>query len=240
MKRFLLFFAALFLCVAAYAQDSDFDYVFLNNGTVVKGVIENEVENVSVTIRAVNGEVYTYKALEVRKIAHGKDPKLPEVKNSKGGHVDYTLNDTGFFFAAEAGVGVTSKVADDNMVFTEINVVGGYRVNEYFRAGIGFGGRYYATNQDARYHKNWSFPLYANFRGNFIPSEYRKVVPYYSFDIGAAIRDGFMVRPTIGIRIGEPRAAFLIGISYLGQNITMPAKKDKFISGVTLKLGYEF
>ncbi len=86
-------------------------------------------------------------------------------------------------------------------------------------------------------------PLYATLRGNIIPSEYRNIVPYYSFDMGASIRDGFMVRPGIGIRVGQNRNAFLINLSYLGQNIIATEynqRKNKFTSFVMLKVGYEF
>lgn len=248
MKKLISLVAALLVCVVAYAQDSDFDYVFLNNGSVVKGIIENEVENVSVTIRATNGEVYTYKAVEVRKVAHGKAPKTPEVKKPSGSHVDYTKNETGFWFAAELQGGVTVRPNKHNMQFGELDVVAGYRISDYVRVGVGIGGRYYGGNHDFRANSGeFSVPIYANVRGNFIPTEYRKVVPYYSFDLGGALRDGVFLRPTIGLRIGEPRAAFLIGISYLGQSTKMwkddatkPTKEDKFFSGVSLKIGYEF
>ena len=180
MKKLISLVAALLVCVVAYAQDSDFDYVFLNNGSVVKGIIENEVENVSVTIRATNGEVYTYKAVEVRKVAHGKAPKTPEVKKPSGSHVDYTKNETGFWFAAELQGGVTVRPNKHNMQFGELDVVAGYRISDYVRVGVGIGGRYYGGNHDFRANSGeFSVPIYANVRGNFIPTEYRKVVPYY-------------------------------------------------------------
>lgn len=248
MKRLLALFAAVCLCLTAAAQTSDFDYVFLNNGSVIKGVIENEVPNVSVTIRSVNGEVYTYPAIEVRKVARGKDPKIPDTSKAKNPHVEYTHNDTGFWFVAELQGGYSCRVNKGNVGLMELDAVIGYRVNEYFRFGVGVGGRYYFNNEEVRWSSvEWSFPIYANFRGNIIPTEYRKVVPYYSLDIGGSIRDGFMVRPTIGIRVGEPRNAFLLGLSYLGQEVDsyelvppLVEKKSKFISAVTLKIGYEF
>ena len=58
-----------------------------------------------------------------------------------------------------------------------------------------------------------------------------------------------MVRPTIGLRIGDfERSAFLVGISYLAQNIRIARfdsegnySRDNYLSSfVTLKIGYEF
>ena len=58
-----------------------------------------------------------------------------------------------------------------------------------------------------------------------------------------------MVRPTIGLRIGDfERSAFLVGISYLAQNVRIAKSdsdgrlsRDKYLSSfITLKIGYEF
>lgn len=255
MNRLLCLMAALMLsCSAAiFAQESDFDYVYLNNGSVIKGFIENEVENVSVTIRSVNGEIYTYKAVEVRKVAHGKDPKVPAVSKKADSYSDYTTYTRGFWFAVELQGGYSARLVNKNIGMAELDVVGGYRFNDYLKLGIGIGARYYISSKEVRDKDvQWGFPIYANVRGNFMPSQYRTVVPYYSFDLGGSIRDGVMVRPTIGIRIGEPRQAFLVGLSYLGQSMKAdgkvdkdgkdgkPTKTDKFLSFVTLKIGYEF
>ena len=117
-------------------------------------------------------------------------------------------------------------------------------ISDYVRVGVGIGGRYYGGNHDFRANSGeFSVPIYANVRGNFIPTEYRKVVPYYSFDLGGALRDGVFLRPTIGLRIGEPRAAFLIGISYLGQSTKMwkddPNKVDNDKKALTFSVMYE-
>ena len=61
-------------------------------------------------------------------------------------------------------------------------------------------------------------PIFAALRGNMIPVLYR-VVPYWGLDFGGSIRDGVMLQPTIGIKVGEPRQAFTLGFSYMEQNI---------------------
>ena len=83
-------------------------------------------------------------------------------------------------------------------------------------------------------------PIYANVRGNIISQDNRSVVPYWSFNIGGAIRDGFLVSPTIGIRVGEQRNAFIAGISYGYNEIKGYENGKKGINFVLMRLGYEF
>lgn len=164
---------------------------------------------------------------------------------------DYGANDYGFWNAVELQGGYSVNHSHSNIGLTEADYVAGYRFNEFLRVGAGIGARFYPKSNHLRYTTwKWSFPLFFNVRGNIIGREHhRPVIPYYSFDIGAAIHDGFMVRPTIGLRIGDfDRSAFLIGISYLAQNLRVASvnaegelERDNYLSSfITLKIGYEF
>lgn len=170
--------------------------------------------------------------------------RLPEVDNSEL-QKTYTDNNRGFWIAAEAGGAYSCRINHSNFTATEITVTGGYRFNEYLRVGVGVGGRYYINNDKVRHdHIDWAFPIFANVRGNIIPTCYRNMVPYYSFDIGGTVRDGFMIRPAVGIRVGQPRNAFILSLGYMLQmsevNVSDLNGKDKAISFVSLRLGYEF
>lgn len=220
------------------------DIIFLKNGNVVIGDIVSKTDT-KVTINADNGNTYEYPLIEVERISDtelestpldGKEQKMSTYK-------DYGELNTGFWFSAEVGEALSCNISGNNYTFTELDVVAGYRFSEYFRIGIGIGARYYNNNIYRFSNIAWGLPLYATLHGNFIPSEYRNIVPYYSLDMGASIRDGFMVRPGIGIRVGQNRNAFLINLSYLGQNIIATEynqRKNKFTSFVMLKVGYEF
>lgn len=174
--------------------------------------------------------------------------RLPEVDGKAQQYNEYTDNHTGFWIAGEASTAYSCRLFNSNFGYTELNAVGGYRFNDYLRLGIGIGARYYFDNNKVRTDlSEWAFPVFFNIRGNFIPSNYRNVVPYYSLDVGGTIRDGFMVRPTVGLRVGRERSAFLVGLGYVGQNLTTWQVSDaragentKFVSFITLKLGYEF
>lgn len=247
MKRFI--FAAvlsLITALAAYSQDN-YDVIYLNNGSVIQGSITNLKENQSVTIRTLSGEQYTYKMIEVRKIDRNSNGVKIPYERGKQEHKNYSTYSSGFFFAIEGNGGYSLNLSGNNIGFGEVDFVGGYRVNEFFRIGAGFGPRYYFGPERARLNvARWGMPLYLNIRGNFIPSEYRDCVPYYSIDCGTSFPDGIMFRPTIGVRIGEPRSAFLLGVSYTGQQLKNAdldkdgKLKHKFTSFLSIKIGYEF
>lgn len=176
--------------------------------------------------------------------------RLPEIKgeNAKPYQV-YTEYKTGFFCAAELAGAYSCRLEKSNFGFLELDAIGGYRFNEYLNVGAGMGARYYFANNRIRYSRaKWGGPIFIDVRGQLIPHLYRNYVPYYSFDIGGTIRDGFMLRPTLGLRIGEVRSAFLIGIAYTGQSLTsfswndmgQKLKKNRFVSFITLKVGYQF
>ena len=171
-----------------------------------------------------------------------------------GAHLhDYSKYESGFWFSVEALGGYSANVSKgvDNTAFAEVDVYAGYRINQFARVGVGLGGRYYFDPGMLRRVEshNWAMPLMLNVRGNIIPQEYRTVVPYYSLDIGSTITDGFLFRPTIGIRCGEPRSAFLLGLTYMFQNMRgYKENKDTHewqnatlqTSFFALRLGYEF
>lgn len=162
---------------------------------------------------------------------------------------DYHQFQKGFFASAEVSTAFSIHPNTKNVGLTELDIVGGYRFCDFLRVGLGLGGRLYFNAAELRTH-DWALPLFVNVRGNFIPNAYNTVVPFWSFDIGTTFPDGFMIRPTVGIRVGQPRSAFIASLGYLGQNLRInkiseaseiaPARQHKFYNFITLKLGYEF
>lgn len=174
--------------------------------------------------------------------------RLPDVDASHEYSV-YSDYERGFFIAAEASGGYSVRLNKPNFSYAEIDVVGGYRFNEFFHLGLGLGGRYYVNNNKVRFSSiKWAAPVFLNLRGNLMPHKYRHVVPFYSVDLGGTLRDGLMFRPSVGLRLGEPRNAFLISIGYMAQAMSgykcselgIVDKDNIVVSFVTLKLGYQF
>ena len=236
MKKTLLVILAV-LFGSLTQMHADTAWVQLNNGSIIKGNVSQNGTTVSIV--ADNGRVYTYPLTEVYKIT-AEEPVLPPVSKNTGLN-DYATNDTGFWMRTTLQGAYTVFLSSRCTPLTEFDIAGGYRFNQYLKAGIGFGARYYFNNDDLRCSSiDWSFPIYATVTGNIIDDTYRNVVPYYTFDMGGAIRDGFMWRPSIGIRIGQPRSAFLLALTYTGQSLKYKTGSDKYVSSVGITLGYEF
>lgn len=169
--------------------------------------------------------------------------------NAINPQTNYYDNDNGFWWSAELSAAYSCRILNSNFGFSELDATAGYRFNQFARIGLGFGARCYFDNNRVRYgSEKWGFPIYVNVRGNFIPTDQRDFVPYYSVDMGGTVRDGFLMRPTIGLRIGQNRSAMLIGLGYVGQHLTsfsynnmgQRVKKGRFVSFISLRVGYEF
>ncbi len=75
MRRSFIFILSVVIAVSSLLA-ANYDYIMLNNGSVVKGRIVTEEPNVSVTIRAENGSLYTYDFTQIRKITRNA-PVVP-------------------------------------------------------------------------------------------------------------------------------------------------------------------
>ena len=236
MKRILSFICCSLLYISICYS---LDIVQLNNGSVIKGVITKIDEGVSLTIKSESGREYTYRMIEVK--SYNKDGELstPIVQKSKGFR-DYNYYEKGFWAAVEMDGGYLLSINNDGG-YGELHFVAGYQFCEFLKVGAGFGGRYYINNKDMRCKDyKWSFPLFANVRGNIIPGLNRNVVPFYSAELGSAINDGIYFRPALGIKIGEQRGAFTIDITYTAQTLKHTPEHHSTTSFIGLKAGWEF
>lgn len=170
--------------------------------------------------------------------AQERQIRLPQ-KPSEQKYKEYQTEETGYWCSVEYDAGSSLFFEKKNFQETGLSFTNGYRFNEYLRVGVGAGVRYYFNNNEVRSTDvKWAFPLYANVRGNIMSMDVRNVVPYYSVNIGGIIRDGFYISPTIGLRIGDPRSAFLVGLSYSFEDTAL--RSGSGASMLAIRLGYEF
>lgn len=237
MKHYLLIIALLIGSLSGLAANYE-QWVYLNNGNVLYGIVETRGTSIKITTDT--GEEYTYPLAEVRTISDNKlnSPSITRDPDLKS----YENTDKGFWIAGQVQGAYSLMLHGNNIPMIELDVTGGYRFNEYLRAGLGLGVRYYINNKKMRKSSvALSMPVYANVRGNIIHGGYRTVVPYYSLDIGGAVRDGFLWRPTIGIRVGQERSAFLAGLTYTGQCYkSANTNNTRYGSFLGITLGYEY
>lgn len=175
---------------------------------------------------------------------------MPTEKAQTSDLKDYFNIERGFYGSVDFNGGILFGPSHYGSVgFTEIDIIGGYRFSEYIRVGLGLGARLHIDPNHHRYmtHK-WAMPIFLDARGNFIPTGYRTVVPFWSFNIGGSCPDGFMIRPSVGFRIGQKRSAFLVSIGYIGQQVRSIdpevlggiEKTHPIFSGLNITLGYEY
>jgi len=164
--------------------------------------------------------------------------KMPEepVKN-----MNIAENNSGYWCSIELNGGSTLMENHKNVALVNAEFTNGYRFSQWLKVGAGIGVMYYPNNDNVRDSKNHlSMPLFINARGNILSEEIRRTLPYWSVNLGTSIPDGFFFTPTVGLRVGEKRSAFLVGVSYTLRHLkTEPGSMNNY-SGAMVKVGYEF
>ena len=142
------------------------EVVYLKNGSIIKGVIIEQVPNVSLKIKTSDGSLIICQMSDVEKITkeerYTRDYRK-EANNRKAAR--NTLKGyKGFVDFAYIG-----DVSDYNASKIELSTSHGYQFNNYFFVGGGVALNYY-TDADLI-----AAPIYANFRVNFIN---KRVTPF--------------------------------------------------------------
>lgn len=148
---------------------------------------------------------------------------------------------TGYWCSIELNGGATLMENRHNVALVNLEFTNGYRFSQWLKVGGGIGVMYYPNNNNVRDTENHlSMPIFLNARGVMLSDEIRRTVPYWSVNIGTSFPDGFFLTPTIGLRIGEKRSAFLVGLSYTLRHLKTPPGSISNYSGAMVKIGYEF
>lgn len=165
------------------------------------------------------------------------DYTLPQ-QPKRAKYVDYPSQDKGFWFAVQA-TGVVLVGLDIPVPTTSVDLIAGYRFGEFFKVGAGISPGFFWMGA-------FNMPVYLDLRGNIISQESRMVVPYWSLDTGYNVGQptGFMVSPTIGVRVGMPRNNFIAGVTYFLQtqpnNSVLHTGEINLYNSIGIRLGYEF
>ena len=228
MKRFLVAFFLL-IPVLSFGQElNDWVVLLLKNGNKVEGTVLS-ADDYKITVQTQNGQELTYNRTEINRMDKSV-PKEPDAPKSP--YKDYTGVKSGFWWGAGISVGVAIPYQDPLKAAMpiEADFALGYRVNEFFQAGVGFGFRYYAWGDNYKYRnpelykgfKNMSLPLFATLGGSMMPGRSRNVVPCWEVEGGYAFGEGKKVggffAPSIGLKFGPlERHHFVLTLGYLLQ-----------------------
>ena len=212
MKKYLVLFLFAIITTVAFGQSNYQDVVYLKNGSIIRGVIIEQIPNKSIKIETADRNIFVYQMDEIEKLTK-------ELRQGKGGSsLDNSGLQSGYKGIVESGYLV--GVGYYGMDRFKLNIINGYQINPYFSLGFGTGLRYYYY-LDAT---TTAIPVFADFRVNFLD---RKFSPYLSLGVGYSFRLtggfeglGMLFSPTVGFSVKiSRRNALNVGFGYERQGM---------------------
>lgn len=216
------------------------EVVYLKNGSIIRGVVIEQVPNVSLKIKTADGSIFAYPMSEVERITKempSRYKNYEEIRSGKNRLKGYK----GFVDA-----GFTFDVSDYDANKFELSTSHGYQFNNHFFVGGGLALNYY-TDLDL-----FSVPIFTNFRANFMN---QKITPYGDIKMGYSAGDieGFYAAFAFGVRFSlVKKTALNLSIGYTLQQDDYSYYSyssssyyyyyDDYtnLSGISLKVGFEF
>lgn len=235
MRKLLLLFALLAAFSIQCIAQSYTEVVYLKNGSIIRGIVIEQVPNKSLKIKTADGSIFAYAMDEVEKITK-------EAYYAKGNH-NYG---TGYSLKGYKGfveTGYTFDLSDCNAERFTISTTHGYQFNNYLFVGGGIGLNLY-TDADL-----YSVPVFASFRANFMN---KKITPFADIKSGYAAGDveGAFVTLGFGVRFGlAGKMAMNVKVEYAYQEYDYGGYyysgnyyyyDSESINGIGIKVGFEF
>jgi hypothetical protein len=225
MKKQLLLLATLFLIgimlpANLHAQDDE-DVVYLKNGSVIRGMIVEQVPNQSLKIETRDGNLFVFQMDEVEKMTkrpngfraqeRGSDTNVRESKFNKP---------RGWLGLIELGVGSWM----DTSVSESVTMVNGYRIFPQLAIGVGAGAEFFNYGAPV-------IPVFLHLRSDFIKT---KVSPFI------AVNSGYYVSGTEGLFYeGQAGVSFNVGRKHR-MTVGLGYLIDDYSEAAKLKVGFSF
>lgn len=253
----------LLLLVSAYAgaQNRYQEVVYLKDGSIVRGIVIEQVPNASLKIKTADGSIFAYPMTEVERIT--KEPLRTRQREASQRHssnreyryrgvvnentlqnlIHLSQNLRGYKGFVDAGY--QFDLSGHNANSLEVLTSHGYQFNNYIFVGGG-GGIIYYTGLD-----KVMIPFFSNFRANF---SQRPATPFADVKLGwsAGDRPGAYFSLGLGMRIKvADRKAINLRLEYAAQqqgyewefhvNNNYHYYDDSFtVSSLGFKVGFEF
>ncbi|WP_320053207.1 outer membrane beta-barrel protein [uncultured Acetobacteroides sp.] len=216
MRKLAVTFAFMLCCLFTFAQESYQDVVYLKNGSVIRGMIIEQVPNKSLKIQTADRSVFVYQIDEVEKMTkelNQAQVTAPKVKKE---------SKSGYFLHLENSVGI--GVGQYGMDMVKFSVINGYRFNQYLSLGAGIGLKQGSISDDLFDSDNAYLPIFTNFRVNFTN---KKITPYFSLDLGSVFNltedddePELLFSPSIGVKFKfTQRMGLNVGMGYELQSV---------------------
>jgi len=222
----LLFIGSITTSIAQNVQE----VVYLKNGSVVRGIVIEQVPGVSLKIQTSDGSIFAYQMSEVEKITK-EAPKSNMRNGSSMSFNNNSGNETGY--KGFIDLGYTIGVGDWGVDRIELSTSHGYQFNPYLYAGAGIAANYYYDAEVV------GMPIFAHVRGNILNNS---ISPYVDFRIGySPLEDcqGLYMAPSIGCKL----KSFNFSIGYVMQKVKYDGyygDESDNCGGLSFKFGFEF
>lgn len=230
-KLFITLALIPFLAQPLFAQHYK-EVLYLKNGGEIRGVIIEQIPNVSVKIKTQDGSLFVYPFSEVERIT--------KEEVSRGNQRQQrTLTDSnesrGYKGFADLGGSIGVGTWGDGVVSASTSH--GYQFNPYLFLGAGIA---------VEHHFGWGetfLPIFAESRVNFLNNS---ISPFMGLRAGYSVTAyGFYLNPNFGVKF-DVSNNFGMNLS-VGYTLQQATYYDYFwgsdrltIGGVSLKLGFEF
>ena len=229
-KALLMLFLFLGSITVSVAQNVQ-EVVYLKNGSVVRGIVIEQVPGVSLKIQTSDGSIFAYQMSEVVKITK----ESTKYKNENPLNFNNSGNESGY--KGFIDLGYTIGVGDWGKDRLELSTSHGYQFNPYLYVGAGIAANYYFDAEVI------GMPIFAHVRGNILNNS---ISPYIDFRIGySPLKDvqGLYLTPSIGCKI----KSFNVSVGYVMQKAKYyysdyyyDYEGSENCGGLSLKVGFEF
>lgn len=176
-RKIILAFAFVAFATLSYGQSLQ-DVVYLKNGSIIRGIIVEQVPNQSLKIQTKDKNIFVFNFTEIEKIAkEGEEKKGRNVREAESTDPNQTNGlKAGVYIEPSLIVApvVTKSDNDKKYVLTQAQITANCQLNPFIALGIGAGVRSYSF--DDTY-----VPLYGQFRVNF---KNKPVSPYLETALG--------------------------------------------------------
>ena len=236
-------FMVLFLTSICVQAQNQLDVVYLKNGSIVRGIIIEQVPNESIKLQTADENIFVFKIEEVEKIgkevSQNRRYSTGNYRGTNRGPLNGRGLTSGYRGFIDLGFTIgTGSFGEDRVEFSTSH---GYQFAHFLYAGFGVGVHYYYDSEVVE------IPVFAHLRSEFLN---HSISPFIDFKVGYSVYDntGLYLTPTVGCRfaIGE-RAGISVGFGYTMQKIKYEyydypyyfTESENF-GGFSIKLGFDF
>jgi len=212
MKRIFTLLVFVLISSIAIAQSNYQDVVYLKNGSIIRGVIIEQIPNQSIKIETADRSVFVYKMDEIERFT--KEPVIGKANTIQR---KFDSRPPHFIRIVELGYEIgTGTWGLDRVKFNFIN---SYQFTPFFSAGLGTGMRYYVDSDI------FVLPIFTDLRATLLPGP---VAPYIAIGLGYSLDTrhnfegmGIMFSPNVGATFKiTDKNSVNIGVGYELQRLT--------------------